>query len=86
MEKLKEFQEAARKHGFVEAEETEDGTVLWLKRPTVDAEDRICIDSVSNSATVYWATIPWQIKSKTFRVAAGLEQWLASAIAGNSPV
>lgn len=78
MEKLKAFQDIARNHGFVDVEETEEGTVLWLRRPTASAEDRMCIDSLTSSATVYWATIPWQINSKTFRAAAALEQWLAS--------
>ena len=78
MEKLNAFQVAARKHGFVDVEETEDGTVLWLRRATANAEDRVCIDSVTNSATVYWATIPWQINSKTFRVVSLLEEWFAS--------
>jgi hypothetical protein len=89
MEKLTEFQAVARKNGFVDVEETEDGTVLWLRRPTANAEDRLCIDSVTNSATVFWASIPWQINSKTFRVVSALEQWFAStskqaAIVGNS--
>jgi hypothetical protein len=89
MEKLKAFQEVARKNGFLDVEETEDGTVLWLRRPTANAEDRMCIDSASNSATLYWATIPWKINSKTFRVVSALEQWFALAstepkIVGNS--
>jgi hypothetical protein len=88
MGNLQEFQEVARKHGFVDVEETEDGTVLWLRRPTADAEDRMCIDSVTNSATVFWETIPWKINSKTFRVVSALEEWFAStskqaAILGN---
>jgi hypothetical protein len=78
MEKLTEFQDAARKHGFVDVEETEDGTVLWLRRATVSAEDRLCIDSTSNSATVFWATIPWQINSKTFKAVSALEDWFTS--------
>jgi hypothetical protein len=77
MEQLTGFQEVARKNGFVDVEESDDGTVLWLRRPTAHAEDRICIDSVTNSATVFWATIPWKINSKTFRVAAALEEWFA---------
>jgi hypothetical protein len=36
----------------------------------------MCIDSVTSSATVFWATIPWKINSKTFRVAAAMEEWL----------
>jgi hypothetical protein len=77
MEKMTGFQSVAHKNGFVDVEETDDGTVLWLRRPTAEAEDRMCIDSVTNSATVFWATIPWKINSKTFRVAAALEEWFA---------
>jgi hypothetical protein len=78
MEKMTGFQFVARKNGFVDVEEVDEGTVLWLRRPTVGAEDRMCIDSVTNSATVFWATpIPWKINSKTFRVAAAMEEWLA---------
>ncbi|MHB8501456.1 MAG: hypothetical protein ACYDCG_06220 [Candidatus Acidiferrales bacterium] len=75
MEKLRAFQDVARNHGFVDAEETDDGTVLWLKKTTANAEDRICVDSQTNSVTVFWATIPWKINSKTFRAAPALEEW-----------
>jgi hypothetical protein len=77
MEKLRAFQDVARKNGFVDAEETDDGTVLWLKKPTSNAEDRICVDSKTNSVTVFWATIPWKINSKTFRAVPALEEWFA---------
>jgi hypothetical protein len=77
MEKLKAFQDVARNHGFVDVEETEDGTVLWLKKPTQDAEDRMCVDSLTNSVTVFWASIPWKINSKTFRAVSDLQQWFA---------
>jgi len=78
MEKLQAFQTAAHKGGFIDAQETEDGTVLWLKKQTADAEDRMCIDSLTNSATVFWATIPWKINSKTFRQSSELEAWIMS--------
>lgn len=78
MEKLRDFQDAARKNGFIVAEETEDGTVLWLKKGTSDAEDRMCIDSLTNSVTVFWATNPWKINSKTFRSASALQDWFAA--------
>jgi hypothetical protein len=77
MEKLKAFQDLARSNGYVDAEETNDGTVLWLKKPTADAEDRMCVDSLTNSVTVFWATMPWKINSKTFRVVSDLQGWLA---------
>jgi hypothetical protein len=44
-----------------------------------DAEDRICIDRAANNATVFWATMPWKINSKTFRTVAALQDWLAAA-------
>jgi hypothetical protein len=75
MEKLKAFQDVARVNGFVDVEETEDGTVLWLKKPTANAEDRMCVDSLTNSVTVFWATMPWKINSKTFRAVAALQEW-----------
>ncbi len=75
MEKLKAFQDVARINGFVDVEETEDGTVLWLKKPTANAEDRMCVDSLTNSVTVFWATMPWKINSKTFRAVAALQEW-----------
>jgi hypothetical protein len=89
MEKLKEFQEVARKHGFVDVEESENGTVLWLRRPTAEAEDRMCIDSVSKSATLYWATIPWQIKLQSVLCRFGPRTMVCfrvqnTEIAGNS--
>ena len=77
MEKLRAFQDVARSHGFVDVEETDDGTVLWLKKPTENAEDRMCLDSLTNSVTVFWATMPWKINSKTFRVVSALQDWFA---------
>ncbi len=78
MEKLQAFQVTAREGGFVAVEESDDGTVLWLKKPTTEAEDRICIDTLTKSATVYWATIPRKINSKTFREASALHEWILS--------
>jgi hypothetical protein len=77
MEKLKEFQDVARKNGFVDAGETDEGSVLWLKKPTVDAEERMCIDSQTNSATVFSASIPGRTVSKTFRAASAMQDWLS---------
>jgi hypothetical protein len=77
MDKFEAFEAAARRGGFIEAEGSEAGA-LWLKKPTADAEDRIRIDTVTNSATVYWATIPWKINSRTFRDASALQTWILS--------
>jgi hypothetical protein len=79
MEKLKEFQDLARSNGYIDAKESDGGEVLWLKKPTANAEDRMCFDGLTNSVTVFWATLPWKINSKTFRVVSALQEWLAVA-------
>jgi hypothetical protein len=86
MDRLQALQNAARNGGFVDVQETEDGTVLWLKKATAEAEDRMCIDSLTNSATVFWATIPWKINSKTFRQSSELEEWLVSRPGCGAPM
>jgi hypothetical protein len=78
-----------RMNGWIDVEETDNGTVWWLRRPTEDAGDHMCMDSVTNSATVFWATIPRKINPKRFRVAAALGEWFAltaklAAAAGQS--
>jgi hypothetical protein len=81
MEKMQALQAAARQGGFVQVEESGEGTVLWLRKETADAatktHQRICIDSMSNSLTVYWMTAPGKIDSKTFRNAPSLQEWFA---------
>jgi hypothetical protein len=76
MDRLMEFQTVAREGGFVVVEESEGPTVMWLKKMTADAEDRICLDSQTRSATVYWATTPGKINSKTFREASAMREWI----------
>jgi hypothetical protein len=79
MERLQAFQTAARQSGFVEVRESEEGTVLWLrKKAPNDARDlhqRMCIDSVTNSVTVYWMALPGKVSSKTFRGVPALQEW-----------
>jgi hypothetical protein len=81
MDSLQEFQTAAHERGFVDMEECDDGCVLWLRQQTPDAvtktHHRICLDSQTNSATVYWMNNLEKVVSKTFRSAAGLRAWLA---------
>jgi hypothetical protein len=81
MEKMQALQAAARQGGFVQVEESGEGTVLWLRKETADAatktHQRICIDSMSNSLTVYWMTAPGKVDSKTFRNAPSLQEWFA---------
>ncbi len=81
MEKLQEFQTAAREGGFVAVQECDEGTVLWLRKETSDAatktHQRICIDTQSNSLTVYWMNGVGKVDSETFRSASSLQQWFA---------
>ena len=79
MERLQAFQTAARKIGFVEVKESETRTVLWLRKngpaTAPETHQRMCIDSVTNSVTVYWMTVPSKVNSKTFRGVPALQEW-----------
>jgi hypothetical protein len=35
----------------------------------------MCIDSLTNSVTVYWMTVPGKVNSKTFRGVPALQEW-----------
>jgi hypothetical protein len=79
MERLQAFQIAARDRGFVEVSESTEGTVLWLRKAAPDmareTHQRMCIDSLTNSVTVYWMTVPGKLNSKTFRGVLALQEW-----------
>ncbi len=79
MQKLQAFQTAAREGGFVAEKESTEGTVLWLRKSTPatarDTHQRMCIDALTNSVTVYWMTLPGKLSSKTFRGVPALQEW-----------
>lgn len=79
MQKLQSFRTAAREAGFVEVSESAQGTVLWLTKntpaTTTEMPQRMCIDSLTNSVTVYWMTVPGEISSRTFRGVPALQEW-----------
>ena len=79
MVRLQAFQIAARKAGFIEVSEAGAGSTLWLKKGSSDTArgtfQRMCIDSITNSATVYWMTALWKLDSKTFRGVPALQEW-----------
>jgi hypothetical protein len=81
VDRLRPFQATAREGGFVELNESSDGTVLWLKKTSLDESseihERMCIDSLTNSATVFWVSITGGLNSKTFRNAISLQEWLS---------
>jgi hypothetical protein len=81
MQGLKDFQSVARESGFVEVGNAEEGSVLWFRNATADAgsavHKRLCVDSLTNSATVFWETAPAaKLNSMTFRTASALRAWL----------
>lgn len=79
---LTDFQRVARENGFVEVGDAEEGTVLWFRNTTPDAgpaavHKRLCLDGLTNSATVFWETAPSaKLNSMTFRTASALRSWL----------
>ena len=83
MQRLQAFQAAAREGGFIELNESAQGTVLWLRRKTPDTAretyQRMCIDGQTNSVTVYWLAAPGKVSSKTFRGVPALQEWFELA-------
>jgi hypothetical protein len=79
MQALQAFQTVARERGFIEVNEIVGGNVLWLRKDTPhtcrETHQRMCIDSLTNSVTVYWMTVPGKLNSKTFRGIAALQEW-----------
>lgn len=81
MQGMKDFQAAAVESGFAEVNDAEEGRVLWFRNATPDAgsavHKRLCVDSLTNSATVFWETGPSaKLNSMTFRTASALRAWL----------
>jgi len=77
MVKLQAFEIAAREGGFVKVSEGGEGNVLWFRKRTADTttqtHQRMCVDSLTNSVTVYWMTA--KVNSKTFRAIPALQEW-----------
>jgi hypothetical protein len=79
MMNLEAFQSAAREGGFVAEVGMGEGRVLWLRkippRMARDSHQRMCIDTMTNSVTVYWIGVPSKLNSKTFRNVSALLEW-----------
>jgi hypothetical protein len=80
MVKLREFQVIARKDGFVEVSGVGDGSAVWLRNRLPDVgtnfHKRLCLDGLTNSATIYWQTFGSSFNSKTFRTVSSFQEWL----------
>jgi len=81
MDHIQAFQVAALKCGFVDMDECGRGTVLWFKRAAIGAtpetHQRLCVDTITDSATAYWTNAQGKITSKTFRSVAALQRWMS---------
>lgn len=80
MGRSQSFRAAAIEAGFVEVNRSPDGTVQWLRNSTPETGEEthksVCIDILTNSATVYWMSAPGNLNSKTFRGIGDLQEWL----------
>jgi hypothetical protein len=72
---LQRFKLVVRENDFVEVRRSKDGTAAWFSN--TNASMRLCIDGLTNSATVFWTTGPAKLSSKTFRTVASLKEWFA---------
>jgi hypothetical protein len=76
------LQSAALDCGFVEENRHRRGSqsVVWLAkdkpRMRGGAHQRMCVDRLTDSATVYWVAVPGKVDSKTFREVPALREWL----------
>jgi hypothetical protein len=51
---LQRFKLVVRENDFVEVRRSKDGTAAWFSN--TNASMRLCIDGLTNSATVFWTT------------------------------
>ena len=72
---LQRFKLVVRENDFVEVRRSKDGTAAWFSN--TNASMRLCIDGLTNSATVFWTIGPSKLSSKTFRTVASLKDWFA---------
>jgi hypothetical protein len=82
MNKFEEFQVVAGQNGYAEVNEYSAVGSIWFRKTTpdqgTDAHSRLCIDSITDSATVFWTTLPAKLNSKTFRTISSLKDWFGS--------
>lgn len=72
---IQELKLVLQQNGFVEVCRSEEGTIAWFCKTS--ASMRLCMDILTNSATVFWAPGPSQLSSKTFRTLDSLKDWFA---------
>jgi hypothetical protein len=83
MEILHRFRSVVRENDFIEVGKCQDGTTSWFSKASTNM--RLCVDAVTNSATVFWASSPGQLASKTFRTVPSLKDWFALKVGETYP-
>jgi hypothetical protein len=82
MNKLEQFQSAARENGYAKISEYAGGSAVWFRKAAAnagtDVHERLCIDSLTDSATVFWQSVSAKLNSKTFRTVSSLKDWFIS--------
>lgn len=83
MTTCQKFQSAARENGYERVGEFNSEAVMWFRKAiadkNTDVHKRMCIDGLTNSATVYWQSAAQNLNSKTFRTISSLQDWFRSA-------
>ena len=81
MRTFQEFQTVTRDLGFTTEKTCDGGTVLWLTRKSANSllhsPERICIDSLTNSVTVYLPSKGGNMAARTFRSPSSLQEWFS---------
>jgi hypothetical protein len=76
---IQKLQMTAIASGFEKTTVSSDGTAVWLSRPAKGdgaIQTRICIDSITRSATTFWSTDRKSYQGKTFRTSEEMQVWL----------
>ena len=77
MNNVDRFKSAALENGHCKVDEYQSGSVVWFTQMTSDGggeiRKRLCIDSLTDSVTVFWQTDAAKLNSKTFRTVSSLE-------------
>jgi hypothetical protein len=82
MERLQEFQTVAGENGYSKVGECRDGSTVWFKKERSDAaadvHKRLCIDSVTDSVTIFSETVTGMPNSKTFWTVSSFKDWFGA--------
>ena len=78
-ERLRAFRDIAQTGGTWSPVNLTTGLCCALSRDAPDrnreTQERMCLDRRTNSMTAFWMAISGQLATKTFRGAAGLQEW-----------